>query len=148
MNPMKEKPSERLLWLSLGIETTLGLLACSAIFMSSIYWSLMVGFAATLALIVFIMDSQDASNEWGRQLHIRMIFTLAERLDNANSSTDQETTSERISIGIHRQISEIMSDGGVAEWRIIAYQLRCGSWIAGGATIAYLVGPTIRQAFP
>ena len=145
---MRQKPSEEPLWIGIGLESLLGVLACSAIFMSPSHWTLKVGFTATLALVMFVLDTHEASNEWGRQLHAVMIATLAERLDASTPDPTRQKTLERMLDVTNSRRYAIMSGGGDAEWQLIIFQLRCGLWISGGIAIAYFLGPVILRAYP
>ena len=144
----RRKPSEEPLWIGLIIESLLGLIACSALFISPIHWTLKIAFAATLALVVLLLDSIETSNRWGRELQTIMIATIAERLDVAKIEPQTERTVERMVSGVQNRLVEIMSGGGEAEAQLIVFQLRCGLWLAGGLVFAHFAGPSLMRAFP
>ena len=143
-----QQPSSESLYIGMAIESILGVIACSAIFSSPIHWTLKVGFAATLLLIIFTLDSQEASNEWGRELQTILIAAVADGIDSKLAHPQDRSVLQSATLLVSERRHEILRGGGSAEWRLIVFQLRAGTWLTAGLAFSHFLAPSLLRTFP
>jgi hypothetical protein len=145
---MSRTPSQETIWIGFAIEAAIATTACAAVFMSPIHWTLKLGFAASLALITLMIDTQDAESKWAREINTILLTSLAERLDRGISAHGEHDTLAKAMDAVQSRVIDIRSGGGEAEYVIIVFQLRCALWFGGGYAFAYFLGPAILRAYP